>query len=147
MKKAVIAIGSLKNRPEKALLEAFYKRLTPAPLMHEIVPKAQTTSAQEGDLIINLLKPDDHVIILDEKGEVLTTHGFKTYLNQLEGYNRRCVFVIGGADGLHDKVKQRSNFSIAFGAMTWPHLLVRVLLIEQLYRCQQIESGHPYHRD
>lgn len=147
MKKVIIAIGSLKNRPEKALFDSLYKRLTSAPLIHEIVPKLQATTEQEADLTMALVKPDDYVIILDEKGKHFTTHEFKDYLNQLEGGNRRCIFIIGGADGLHEKVKQRANFCLAFGAMTWPHLLVRVLLIEQLYRCQQIESGHPYHRD
>ncbi|RZI45207.1 23S rRNA (pseudouridine(1915)-N(3))-methyltransferase RlmH [Candidatus Finniella inopinata] len=147
MKKAIIAIGSLKNRPEKALFDAFYKRLTPPPLIHEIVPKGHATSSQEADLMMTFVQPDDHVISLDEKGATLTTRGFKDYLNQREGSTRRCVFLIGGADGLDEKIKQRANFSLAFGAMTWPHLLVRVLLIEQLYRCQQIDSGHPYHRD
>jgi 23S rRNA (pseudouridine1915-N3)-methyltransferase len=57
------------------------------------------------------------------------------------------VFLIGGADGVTDDVRKQADFSLGFGRLTWPHRLVRVMLLEQLYRAQQINAGHPYHRD
>lgn len=146
MKKTLLVIGSLKNRPEKFLFDAFYKRLIIQPSVHEIIPKSQATSAQEADMIMGFIKPNDHIIALDEKGLNLKTHELNNYLTQIERHTKRCVFIIGGNNGLHETIKERAHISIAFGNMTWPHLLVRILLIEQLYRCQQITNGHPYHR-
>jgi 23S rRNA (pseudouridine1915-N3)-methyltransferase len=147
MKKIITAVGSLKNRPEQQLFDTFYQRLSPAPIIHEILPKASSTAEQEGQLILNFLKEDDYVIVLDEKGKQLSTREFAAHLDRLQGEVRQCVFVIGGSAGLDHKIKQRARFSLSLSLMTWPHLLARALLIEQLYRCQQISNKHPYHRD
>ncbi len=147
MKKVIVAVGSLKNRPEKNLFDTFNQRLNPPPILHEIPTKVNSTFTQEAESILAYLKPDDYIIALDEGGNTLSTRQFADLLNQLEKSVRRCVFVIGGADGLDTSVKQRAQFCLSLGRMTWSHLLARSLLIEQLYRCQQIACGHPYHRD
>lgn len=147
MKKTIISIGSLKNRPEQQLFNTFYQRLNPSPIIHEIIPKSSATIEQEGLLILNHLRSDDYVIILDEKGKQLTTRDFAAYLNKLQTEVKQCVFIIGGASGLDAKVKQRAQYSLSLSLMTWPHFMVRALLVEQLYRCQQITNNHPYHRD
>jgi 23S rRNA (pseudouridine1915-N3)-methyltransferase len=147
MKKTIIAIGSLKNRPEQQLFNTFYQRLNPAPLIREILPKASSTIEEEALLILNFLKEGDYVIALDEKGKQLSTRDFAMHLDRLQREVRQCVFIIGGADGLDSKIKQRAQFCLSLSLMTWPHLMVRALLAEQLYRCQQISNNHPYHRN
>lgn len=87
------------------------------------------------------------VVALDERGKSV---GSDAFARQLAGWRdageRRLVFVIGGSDGLPSEIKQQAKLTLAFGIQTWPHLLVRTMLAEQLYRAVTILSGHPYHR-
>jgi 23S rRNA (pseudouridine1915-N3)-methyltransferase len=87
------------------------------------------------------------VVALDERGKSLDSSAFATLLGrwQDEGLGD-LAFVIGGAEGLSPAVLERADLALSFGQMTWPHLLVRVLLAEQLFRAQCILDGHPYHR-
>ena len=84
---------------------------------------------------------------LDERGRSLSSAAFADYLGRRrdEGV-ADLAFVIGGADGLAERVRSRADLVLSLGAPTWPHLLVRGLLAEQLYRAQSILAGHPYHR-
>ena len=85
---------------------------------------------------------------LDERGQSLASAAFAERLQRWRGDGvKTLAFVIGGADGLAQPTVQRANLVLSLGAMTWPHLLARILLLEQLYRAQQILNGHPYHRD
>jgi len=78
----------------------------------------------------------------------VTSRELATYISQSMDRNGPDVtFIIGGADGLHDSIVAKADLKLGLGALTWPHLLVRVLLAEQIYRAQSILSGHPYHRD
>jgi len=149
MQKVIIAIGELKSGPEHQLFNQFYKRMQPPPLMQEIPNRNGSSPKADADLILKHIKNDDYVIILDEGGNNLKTRDLYKKVEDLENNQgfKRMVFVIGGADGLHTTIKARANLSIAFGCATWPHMLVRGLLMEQLYRIQQIKNGHPYHRD
>lgn len=147
MKKTIIVFGSIKNRPEKILFDEFFKRLIPSPVIYEIAPKSKTSLDQEAELVFAYLKEDDYVIALTEEGKQFTTRELKNHLDYLENQTKRGVFVIGSAQGLGFKVKKRADFSLSLGLLTLPHLFARFILIEQLYRCQQINLGHPYHRD
>lgn len=147
MKYKLLAIGALKASPEKQLLDHYLKRLTLDFTIEELIPKRHYTKEDEGALILNHLAPNDYVITLDEKGKDLTTRAFFELLENQATYTKACIFVIGGADGLSEAVKKRCQMLVNFGKMTWPHMLVRALLVEQLYRCQQIKNNHPYHRD
>ena len=148
MKYKLIALGAMKNGPEKTLLDSYLKRLSLDFSIQEIIPKKTMSKEDEGDLILSHLHSSDFVIALDEKGENLSTRAFYDYIeNKIVREAKTCVFIIGGADGLGENIKKRSHLKINFGHMTWPHMLVRALLVEQLYRCQQIKSNHPYHRD
>lgn len=148
MKYKLIALGAIKNGPEKVLLDSYLKRLTLDFSIQEIVPKKAMSKEDEGVLILSHLQPSDFVIVLDEKGEDLSTRAFSDMIeNRISREAKTCVFVIGGADGLGENIKKRSQLKISFSRMTWPHMLVRALLVEQLYRCQQIKNNHPYHRD
>jgi 23S rRNA (pseudouridine1915-N3)-methyltransferase len=88
------------------------------------------------------------VIALDERGKGLTSPTFSALLSQkqLDGFSQ-FVFLIGGADGLTPEVRGRADLLLSLGTMVWPHKLARVMLMEQLYRAQQIQVGHPYHRE
>ena len=87
------------------------------------------------------------MVLLDPRGEGLDSGSF---VKQLRGWNdggRDVAFVIGGPDGLAPTLSEAADLHLAFGALTWPHQLVRVMLLEQIYRAITIMSGHPYHRE
>ena len=87
------------------------------------------------------------MIALDEAGKTLSSEDFARHLGDLRDRGRReVVFLIGGAEGLSPRLVAGADLVLAFGAATWPHLLVRAMLIEQIFRAQQILAGHPYHR-
>jgi 23S rRNA (pseudouridine1915-N3)-methyltransferase len=104
--------------------------------------------AREGELILDALPAGARLVALDERGRVWPSREFA---EQLRGWRDRgpaeIVFAIGGADGLSPAVLDRAVAVLSLGAMTWPHFLARGMLLEQLYRAQQILAGHPYHRD
>jgi 23S rRNA (pseudouridine1915-N3)-methyltransferase len=151
MKLTLLCVGALKASPEQDLLEQYRTRLSWPFDMREIICRKrglpEQTKSWEGDLLLQAIEPDAVVIGLDERGTSLTSLEFaktlETYRN--EGL-KSLTFVIGGADGLSDPVRKRCQKLVSFGRMTWPHLLVRGMLVEQLYRAQQILTGHPYHR-
>jgi 23S rRNA (pseudouridine1915-N3)-methyltransferase len=147
MKYKLLALGSLKGGPEKQLFEHYVKRITLDFSVHELIPKKHYTKEDEGSLILSHLSFTDYVIALDEKGKDISTRSFFEILENRSLQFKGCVFIIGGADGLSKTVTERCHMLISFGKMTWPHMLVRALLAEQLYRCQQIKNNHPYHRD
>ena len=102
---------------------------------------------EESIAIANVIPERAVTVLLDERGENVSSASFA---GQLQGWRQTAgpavVFVIGGADGLAPGLREKANLAIAFGAATWPHQLVRVMLLEQLYRAVTMLSGHPYHR-
>lgn len=147
MKYRLLALGTLKASPEKQLFDHYLGRLTLDFSVQELISKKHHTKEEEGALILSQLSSKDYVIALDEKGKDLSTRSFFELLDNQANQTKVCTFIIGGADGLSETVKKRCQMLISFGKMTWPHMLVRSLLVEQLYRCQQIKNNHPYHRD
>ena len=98
-------------------------------------------------MLLGSIPPSTFLITLDENGENLTSEEFAACLQDIQVYHQgKLGLIIGGPNGLSKEIKDKSQKSIAFGHMTWPHLFVRVMLVEQLYRAQQILKGHPYHR-
>ena len=141
----IAALGKLKDPALKSLYDEYKKRLEWKITLHEFETKA--SPGQEEALLLNAIPPSAFLIILDEKGENLKSEEFADCLKHIQLYHQgKLGLIIGGANGLSEEVKKKSQKSISFGRMTWPHLLVRVMLIEQLYRAQQILKGHPYHR-
>jgi 23S rRNA (pseudouridine1915-N3)-methyltransferase len=104
--------------------------------------------AREADLILAALPARARLVALDERGAAWSSRGLADRLAQWrdEGVSE-VAFAIGGADGLGAAVLDRADERLSLGEMTWPHRLVRGMLLEQLYRAQQILVGHPYHRD
>lgn len=145
MKIQIIAVGHLKSGPEKSLFDQYAKRLTYPIKVIEIHNRQD--QQVPASAYLKFLSEKDTVILLDETGENLTSRAFAQKLEEFSQIGKRISIIIGGADGIPEDVKRLGRFIISFGKLTWPHLLVRVLLIEQLYRAQQILNNHPYHRD
>lgn len=142
----LIAVGKNKNASTfYDLWNQYAKRLSTKIILHEI--EARNT-ALEQEKIIEKINPSHPLICLDEKGKTYSSLEFAKKIEgfQLEGHSH-IQFIIGGADGLNSEIRQKANLIMSFGAQTWPHMMVRVMLIEQIYRAQQILSGHPYHRE
>jgi 23S rRNA (pseudouridine1915-N3)-methyltransferase len=154
MRVSIIAVGKWKAGPERDLFAEYAGRLTLSLSLKEVeehrkVPPAQLP-AREGELLLAALPKASaglFVVALDQRGKALSSEQLANHVRQWrDGGIDDLVFLIGGADGLSVAVRQKANFVLSFGAMTWPHLLVRTLLAEQLYRVQSILTGHPYHR-
>ena len=162
MRLIISAIGLLKKGPESDLVADYLKRLRgPAKQIGisqvEILEaKERSTSAGgsdnkknlEAELLISQLPSDRKLIALDELGRHMTSRELASLVqNKLDRGVQNLCFVIGGADGLSETVLELADDKICLGKMTWPHQLVRVMLIEQLWRCVSILTNHPYHRD
>ena len=159
MKVGVVAVGRLKQGPERELAARYAGRFGAAgkalglggPTIVEIAESqlrsATERRAQEGQAILAALDPDPVLIALDENGKASSSAEFAADLGRMRDSGRRAVvYAIGGADGLGDAVRAKAAAILSFGRMTMPHQLVRVMLLEQLYRAATILSGHPYHR-
>ena len=159
MKIVVVAIGRLKQGPERELAERYRERFDDIGRklgfrgleIHEI-PESRARDAAsriaEEAAAISALIPEKYVLVaLDERGQNVDSTTFARHLGRWrdEG-SANTIFAIGGADGLSPDLQRKAKLCIAFGSATWPHQMVRVLLLEQLYRAATILAGHPYHR-
>jgi 23S rRNA (pseudouridine1915-N3)-methyltransferase len=108
---------------------------------------AEKAKAQEGERILAALPGDGTLIALDERGKAVTTQGLSVMMSEWMREGSHPVFAIGGADGHSDEVKARAAKLVSLSALTLPHMLVRVVLAEQLYRAWSILARHPYHRE
>ena len=158
MKLLVITVGKLKAGPEKLLAEDYRTRAEglgrKAGLTKFVVtefaesqlPSATARIADEARLIAAALPPKAFVIVLDERGPSLSSEAFATILKRQIDAGAEIAVVIGGPDGHAAATRDNADLIVSFGAMTWPHRLVRVMLFEQIYRAVTIIVGHPYHR-
>jgi len=158
MKLRILAVGRAKGGPEAALIAEYQKRMH-WPLAIEEVEERRPLSgaelkAREGALLQAILDKAAKaggrpvLVALDEHGKQLGSRDFATRLKGWEDQGApEILFILGGADGLAPEIRDRAAFVLSLGQMTWPHLLARAMLVEQIYRAQQILAGHPYHRD
>ncbi|AWK87406.1 23S rRNA (pseudouridine(1915)-N(3))-methyltransferase RlmH [Azospirillum thermophilum] len=145
------AVGRSRGGPARDLYEEYAGRLGWPLTLREVEVKKRLPpdelKRQEAELLLSAIPAGAVVVALDERGRTITSEDFAT---RIGGWRDRgagdIAFLIGGADGHGDAVRTRADFLLALGAMTWPHMLVRGMLAEQLYRAQQILAGHPYHR-
>jgi 23S rRNA (pseudouridine1915-N3)-methyltransferase len=124
----------------------------PSPAIVELDEKRKLPPAQlkarEAELILAALPAGARLVALDERGQSWSSRALAERLAAWRDQGTATLaFAVGGADGLGEAVIERADAVLSLGAMTWPHLLARSLLLEQLYRAQQILAGHPYHRD
>ena len=148
MKIRIIAVGRQKSSPTKDLCDEYLKRMNWNVGLKEIDAPKGSTSAQEVPLILKELTKPGLIVALDERGETLSSPEFAKKMGswQNQAPSNEITFLIGGADGFDNEVRKKAKFLMSFGKQTWPHMLVRVMLLEQIYRAQQITAGHPYHR-
>lgn len=155
MRVTICAVGRLRAGPEKTLIDDYLKRfertgraLALGPVSITEVDERKGGGMQgEAELLQRAIPSDSLICTLDERGRVMTSPDFADRLSVWrDDGNRDLTFLIGGADGLHPELRAKADFSLSFGKMVWPHMLVRVMLTEQLYRASSILSGSPYHR-
>jgi 23S rRNA (pseudouridine1915-N3)-methyltransferase len=159
MRILVAAVGRLKQGPERELAADFRKRagtigrtlgfrdIEIVEIRESRAHDAERRRVEESIAIASVIPEQAVVVILDERGDSLDSAALAAMLRRWREENRSAVcFVIGGADGLAQNLRDRAKLKLAFGAATWPHQLVRIMLLEQLYRAGTILAGHPYHR-
>lgn len=159
MRLTVIAVGRLKQGPERELAQRYQERFAELSRklgfrgldIHEITEsrarEAPARMTEEATAITAVLPDGANLVVLDERGHSLDSAAFAARLGDWRDRSvPSTAFVIGGADGLSPEFRRKANLSMSFGAATWPHQMVRVLLLEQIYRAATILAGHPYHR-
>ena len=158
MKLRILAVGRIKGGPEAALIAEYRKRLRWPLVIDEVEERRPLSGAElkarEGALlqaaIDRAAKAGGRPVLvaLDQRGKMLGSRDFAARLQAWEEQGAaEILFLLGGADGLAPEIRNQASFVLSLGQMTWPHLLARAMLVEQIYRAQQILAGHPYHRD
>jgi 23S rRNA (pseudouridine1915-N3)-methyltransferase len=155
----IIAVGKLKEKYLKQGIDEYRKRLSAyaniqvIELADEKAPEnmsdaeASQVKEKEGERILSKVPDDAHVIALAIKGKKWTSEQLAKELNDSALYGRsKITFIIGGSLGLSDKVLKRANIHLSFSDMTFPHQLMRLILMEQVYRAFKINRGEPYHK-
>lgn len=151
MKIVLAVVGRMKRGPATELVEDYLKRtrwdvgikeLADAP--SNMAPDAR--KAREAEALLALLDKETRLVALDPRGTSMPSEQFAALIQKHKTQGvKKLVFAIGGQDGFDAAVLAKASATLAFGAATWPHQLVRVMLAEQLYRAYTIEAGHPYH--
>ncbi|KPF98780.1 50S rRNA methyltransferase [Rhodopseudomonas sp. AAP120] len=159
MRLTVIAVGKFKQGPERDLADRYKSRFDDIGRklgfrgldIHELgesrARDAAARMAEEASAITALMAEGSILVTLDERGQSLGSAAFAAQLGRWRDASvPGTIFVIGGADGLLPELRRKAKLCLSFGAATWPHQMVRVMLLEQIYRAATILAGHPYHR-
>ena len=159
MRLVVISIGRLKQGPERELAERYRQRFDDIGrklgfrgLYIQEIPESRARDAairiaEEGKAISAAIPEKSILVVLDERGDNIDSAAFARHLGRWRDQPvANNVFVIGGADGLSPDLRRMAKLRLAYGSATWPHQIVRVMLLEQIYRAATILAGHPYHR-
>lgn len=145
MKMLILACGTMRDDAQKSLLQTYQKRLS----RWKTEIKECTHKKDACAWLVNNIPDAAYVIALDERGKDINSQSQASIIKQAEQDPavKTVVWIIGPADGLNDALRSRANQLLSFGARTWPHMLVRIMLVEQLYRTQEIILNNPYHRE
>ncbi|MGP0060145.1 MAG: 23S rRNA (pseudouridine(1915)-N(3))-methyltransferase RlmH [Beijerinckiaceae bacterium] len=159
MRLVFICVGRTKAGPERELAARYLDRAVAAGrslgftglVLHELdesrARRAEDRKAEEAKAIRSALGADTAFLVFDETGEMLTSEAFARRLGGTRDRRTPALgLVIGGPDGLDAGLQSNAEFAVAFGRLTWPHQLVRIMAAEQIYRAMTILAGHPYHR-
>ena len=160
MKLVVAAIGRLKEGPERELAERYRKRaeqtgrrigfrdMDVVEIRESRAQEVGKRMVEESIALANIIPEGAVTVMLDERGDSLGSADFADHMRKWRDAGvPAAVFIIGGPDGLAQSLRDKAKLKLAFGAATWPHQLVRIMLLEQVYRAITILSGHPYHRE
>ncbi|RDW13458.1 23S rRNA (pseudouridine(1915)-N(3))-methyltransferase RlmH [Paracoccus thiocyanatus] len=154
MRMVIAAVGRLRQGPEAKLIADYLDRHAkagralglPPVTLAEVEDRRGGGMAAEAALLAKAIPQGAALVTLDERGEMLSSPEFAGRVAGWRDQARDIAFVIGGADGIDPDLRHRADLSISFGRMVWPHMLVRVMLAEQIYRATTILAGSPYHR-
>ena len=158
MKVVILSVGNVREPHYQAACQEYSKRLRPVlpvevmeipeePLRETNAVMIQRALAREGQGILRKLKPDDVFVPLSPDGRQMDSPTFANlFAPEMQPQTKRLVFAIGSSHGLDDAVLARGQWCLSFGAMTFPHQLARVMLLEQIYRAAMILAGRPYHK-
>ena len=151
MKLLIACIGRAARGPERDLYEHYANRIRWPLQLREVEEKRKLPPAQlilrEGELLLDTVPPSAVLVALDRRGKAMDSETFARRLARWRDESVSDVaFLIGGADGHGEPLLKKAALILSFGVMTWPHLLARAMLAEQIYRAQQLLAGHPYHR-
>ena len=142
----IIAVGSLKEKYLKSMVEDYYKRITKYHKI-ELIEVKDSNITKEKDEILQKINKNDYIISLDIYGREYNSIEFKDHLENLFNNSKSNItFIIGGSDGIDDKIKSLSNELISFSKLTFPHGLFRAILLEQIYRSFKIMNNESYHK-
>lgn len=143
----LIRVGNTKASDLRSVEDDFTKRLSAfcSFKTETVTPSDKSDKKCEGAVILKKIKEDDFVVLLDELGREYTSEDFAKFTGSRRDHGDKLVFIIGGAYGVSDEVKKRANSIIAISKMTFPHQLVRLIFLEQLYRAFTILKGMKYH--
>lgn len=153
MQICILAIGKESSKELGTLQLDYERRLKPfASLDWKLLPASRFTEpdqvrSQDSEQLLSALKPNDVVMLLDERGEQQTNQQFVKTFERLSGTHGQMVIIIGGAFGVSDAVRERSQFVWSFSKLVFPHQIMRVLILEQLYRTFMVQKNHPYHHN
>ncbi len=145
----LIAVGRIGRGPEAELFARYADRIRPRLTVTEIAEgrgNAAEIKRREADAILAALPAGAFVVALDIDGAAEGSEALARRLERWMEAGRPVCFVIGGAEGLEARVIARADATLSLGKLTWPHLLARVMLAEQMFRARAISAGHPYHR-
>ncbi len=145
----IIAIGRSRDGSEAELFNRYRTRIRPVLSLTELADGKGAPAEikrREGEALLAALPAQSFRIGLDLAGEELDSSGFAARLESWLGLSRPICFLIGGAEGLDRPVLDRADFVLSLGRLTWPRMLARAMLAEQIYRARSIAAGHPYHR-
>jgi 23S rRNA (pseudouridine1915-N3)-methyltransferase len=151
VKLTIAAIGRAGRGPERDLYEHYAGRIRWPLTLRELEERRKLSAAEmikrEGELLLAAVPDRAMLVALDRRGKALDSEAFAARLQRWRDDSvSEVAFLIGGADGHGEAVLKQASLTVSFGAMTWPHLLARAMLAEQIYRAQQLLAGHPYHR-
>jgi len=146
MKLIIVTVGKEKNDVFGDAVKHFELRVLKYLPFEWVYISHDATKEKEGERILSVLKKDDYVVLLDEKGKDMKSEALAELIeNRMVDSVRRMIFIIGGAYGVSKKVEERANYVWRLSSLVFPHLLVRVILMEQLYRALTIIKGEKYH--
>ena len=141
----IVCVGKIKEKYLRDAISDYEKRISKYHKIN-IIEVEDSNMKEESIRILKNIKKDDFVITLEINGNVISSVEFANKIDKLFITNSNITFVIGGSDGIDDIVKERSNYSLSFSTLTFPHQLFRVILLEQIYRCFKILNNETYHK-
>jgi 23S rRNA (pseudouridine1915-N3)-methyltransferase len=145
MRIRIVAIGKCRPGPERSLFDEYVKRVPWKVELKELVPGRDR--AGETRKLLDACGKVDRLVALDEQGEALSSEEFARRISRFQEQGASLIgFILGGSDGLDRAQLAQAQLTLSFGRATWPHMLARAMLAEQLYRAHTLLTGHPYHR-